>query len=246
MPIFIVLTLFASLFLAPVPKQKRIADDRPWISDFQVDKKDLSSMGRNPYFILEPGYTLVLEQGRERLTITVLNDTRIIDGVETRVVEERESRSGQLVEVSRNFFAISRRTNDVYYFGEEVDIYKAGKIVSHEGAWLAGSNGARFGLMMPGAPTHGYKFYQEVAPGIAMDRAEIVSLNETLKTPAGDFKNVLKTVETTPLERGSEAKYYASGVGLLQDGTLKLVKYGKPSVAAARRMTNLKNALPPL
>ena len=242
---FIVLTLSASLFPAPVPTQKRIADDKAWISEFPVDKKDLSSTGRNPYFIMEPGYTLVLEQGRERLTITVLNDTRVVDGVETRVVEERESRTGQLVEVSRNFFAISRRTNDVYYFGEEVDIYKAGKVISHEGAWQAGSNGARFGLMIPGAPTPGYKFYQEVAPGVAMDRAEIVSLNDSLKTPAGDFKNVLKIVETTPLERGSEAKYYAPGVGLLQDGTLKLVRYGKSSVAAGRRTANLKNALPP-
>ena len=227
MPIFIVLTLSALLFPVPMLAQKPTADDKSWASDFQVDKSDLSSTGRNPYFILEPGYALVLEQGRERLKITVLNETRVIDGVETRIVEERETKNGQLVEISRNFFAINRRTRDVYYFGEEVDIYKAGKIVSHEGAWQAGANGARFGLMMPGAPAPGYKFYQEVARGIAMDRAEIVSLKETLKTPAGDFKNVLKIIETTPLERGSEAKYYASGVGLLQDGTLKLVKYGK-------------------
>ena len=227
MRIFVGLTFSALLFLAPLSAQKRIADDKSWISELAVDKKDLSSTGRTPFFILEPGYALVLERGRERLIITVLNDTKIVDGVETRIVEERESKNGQLAEISRNFFAISRGTNDVYYFGEEVDIYKAGKIVSHEGAWQAGINGARFGLMMPGTPVPGYKFYQEVAPGIAMDRAEIVSLNETLKTPAGDFKSVLKIVETTPLERGSEAKYYASGVGILQDGTLKLVKYGK-------------------
>ncbi len=227
MPIFFVLTLTALLCLAPVSAQKPTTNDKSWVSDFQVDKNDLSSTGRNPFFILEPGYAQVLEQGSERLTITVLKDTRIVDGVETRIVEERESKNGQLVEISRNFFAISRRTNDVYYFGEEVDIYKAGKIVSHEGAWQAGTNGARFGLMMPGTPVPGYRFYQESAPGIAMDRAEIISLNEKLKTPAGDFKNVLKIVETTPLERGSEAKYYTSGVGLLQDGTLKLVKYGK-------------------
>lgn len=241
MLIFIVLTLSSLLVPAPASAQKPTANDKSWVSDFQVDKNDLSSTGRNPYFILEPGYVQVLEQGSERLTITVLKDTRVVDGVETRIVEERESKNGQLVEISRNFFAISRRTNDVYYFGEEVDIYKAGKIVSHEGAWQAGTNGARFGLMMPGAPAPGYKFYQEVAPGIAMDRAEIVSLNETLQAPAGDFKNVLKIVETTPLERGSEAKYYASGVGLLQDGTLKLVRYGKTSVAAARRTDAVSN-----
>lgn len=203
-------------------------DDQTWLSNFQIDRDELTSTGRNPYFILEPGYVLVLEGGSERLTITVLDETRRIDNVETRVVEERETKAGQLVEVSRNYFAISKRTNSVYYFGEEVDIYKAGKIVSHDGAWLAGEQGARFGMMMPGQPVLGAKFYQEIAPGVAMDRAEIVSLNDTLKTQAGDFKQVLRIVETTPLERGArESKYYAAGVGLLQDGSLKLVRYGK-------------------
>jgi hypothetical protein len=204
-------------------------DDKSWTRDFKVDPHEMSSTGRNPYFILEPGYFLVLEKGSERLTITVLDETRQIDGVETRVVEERETKNGHLVEISRNYFAINRRTNDVYYFGEDVDIYKAGKMVNHEGAWLAGVNGARFGLMMPGSPLARQKFYQEVAPGVAMDRAEIVALDETLVTPAGTFRQVLKVVETTPLETGSEAKYYARDVGLLQDGALKLVRYGNKS-----------------
>jgi len=207
--------------------QTRRADDRSWISEFQVDKSDLTTIGRNPYFILEPGYALTLEQGTERLRITVLDETRVIDGVETRIVEERETKNDQLVEISRNYFSISRRTNDVYYFGEEVDIYAAGRIVSHEGAWQAGTNGARFGLMMPGSPVMGQRFYQEFAPRVAMDRGEVVGLSGNLKTPAGNFNQVLKIIETNPLERGSEAKYYASGVGLLQDGSLKLVKYGK-------------------
>jgi hypothetical protein len=161
------------------------------------------------------------------LTITVLDETRNVGGVETRVIEERETNSGQLVEVSRNYFAISKRTGDVFYFGEEVDIYRNGKVVDHEGAWLSGVKGAKFGLMVPGQPMLKAKYYQEIAPGVAMDRAEVVSLVETVKTPAGEFRNCLKTEETTPLEPGvKESKYYARGVGLVQDGSLKLVKYG--------------------
>lgn len=168
----------------------------------------------------------MLEHGGERLVVTVLDDTRVIDGVTTRVVEERETKDGQPVEVSRNFFAMSARTNAVFYFGEDVDMYKGGKIVSHEGSWQAGRDGARFGLMMPGLPLVKARYYQEIAPGIAMDRAEIVSLTEKLQTPAGAFVNVLKTIETSQIEAGSgEAKYYAAGVGLLQDGALKLVRY---------------------
>ncbi len=104
-----------------------------WMTEFPVDKGELSPTGRNPYFILEPGYQLVLAGGADELTITVLNETRTVAGVETRVVEERETRNGRLIEVSRNYFAISTKTNGVYYFGEAVEIYRD-NVVSHEGA----------------------------------------------------------------------------------------------------------------
>ena len=60
-----------------------------------------------------------------------------------------------------------------------------------------------------------------------MDRAEIVSLSETLQTPAGNFKKCLKTEETSALEGGKAHKLYAPSVGLILDGDLKLMKYGQ-------------------
>jgi hypothetical protein len=200
----------------------------PWASEFALEKGELSSTGRNPYFILEVGYQSVFEGVRERLIVTVLDETKTVDEVETRVVEERETRDGKPIEVSRNYFAISKRSGSVFYFGEDTDTYKRGKVAAHEGSWLAGIKGARFGLMMPGQVAPRARYYQEIAPGVALDRAEIMSLTETIKTPAGEFKNCLKVEETNPLERGEkEYKYYAAGVGLVQDGSLKLVKYGK-------------------
>jgi hypothetical protein len=215
-------------FTQPKPAAAPQALDRTgWTATFAVEAGELTAQGRNPYFVLEPGYQLVLENGLARLAVTVLNDTRTVDGIETRVVEERETNNGQLVEVSRNFFAISRRTNGVFYFGEEVDMYKAGAVSSHEGAWFAGKDGARFGLMMPGDALLRARFYQEIAPRVAMDRAEIVGLDAVVQTPAGAFRGCLKIDETTPLEPGThEAKYYARGIGLVQDGNLKLVRYG--------------------
>ena len=198
-----------------------------WTSTFAIEPGELVSTGRNPYFVLEAGHQMTFEGGTERLVITVLDETKTVDGVETRIVEERETKDGKLVEVSRNFFAISKRTNSVFYFGEEVDIYKDGKIANHEGAWMSGVNGAKFGLMMPGQVLLKARFYQEVAPKVAMDRAEIVSMTETVTTPAGEFKNCLKIEETTPLEADVSYKIYAPGVGLVQDGALKLVKRGK-------------------
>ena len=207
-----------------------------WKERFDVPAGNFSSTGKNKYFSIEPGYELVLE-GEERgkktsLVITVLEETKMVDGVETRVVEERESLGGVPLEVSRNFFAISKQTNSVFYFGEEVDIYRNGKLVNHEGAWLSGEKGAKFGLMMPGIVLLGARHYQEIAPGEAMDRAEIVSITETFQTPAGEFTNCLKVEETTPLEPDEkEYKRYARGIGLVQDGSLKLVKYGKDAAS---------------
>jgi hypothetical protein len=201
-----------------------------WTQSFNLEKCSFSSTGINRYFILQPGYRLTL-QGMEdedsiRLDITVLDATGMIGKVETRVVEERETANGELVEISRNFYAICTQTNSVFYFGEETDIYKDGKVVEHSGSWRADSAGATAGLMIPGIALLGARYYQEMAPGLAMDRAEIVSLTDTLATPAGTFQNCLKTEETTPLEpKAKEYKYYAPEVGLIKDGELLLTKH---------------------
>jgi hypothetical protein len=208
------------------------AGQKDWTESFDVDKNAFVSSGANRYFVLEPGTRLRLE-GREGLRkvtlfVTVLDETRTVDGVETRVVEERELKGGKVVEVSRNFFALNTDDNGIYYFGEEVDIYKNGKISGHEGAWESGKNGAKFGLMVPGEPAVGMRYYQEIAPEVAMDRAEVVSVSEVLKTPAGEFRDCLKTEETTPLEpREKEYKIYAPGIGLVRDGPLRLAERGR-------------------
>jgi len=198
-----------------------------WQEEFGLSKRSLVPTGRNQYFILEPGFQLVLEEENEKLTITVLDETRKVNGIVTRVVEEREWENGNLIEVSRNFFAIDEKTKDVFYFGEEVDMYKGGKVINHSGAWLAGKNGARAGLIMSGQPKVGMKYYQEIAPEVAMDRAEIISVDDTLETPAGSFSKCLKTKEGTPLEPSEkEFKIYAPEIGLIQDESLLLTKYG--------------------
>ena len=149
--------------------------------------------------------------------------------VTTRVLEEREWEDDELIEVSRNYYAICRETNDVVYFGEDVDIYEEGVIVSHDGAWLAGENGAEAGIFTPGTILLGARHFQEVAPGVALDQVEIVSLNTTVETPAGTFENVLETRETTPLDPEAEDfKFYFPGIGLVKDGPLDLVSTNPP------------------
>ncbi len=204
--------------------------ENEYTRSFRAENCTFSSTGRNPFFILEPNYQLVLsgeDAGDAQLTITVLNETREVNGNQTRVIEERESVGGELVEISRNFFAICEETNSVFYFGEEVDIYENGMIVDHEGAWQAGEGTNRAGIIMPGTILLGARYYQEIAPSVALDRAEIIDMEEAIQTPSGDFSDTLITRETTPLEPDEvELKYYAAGIGLVQEEDLKLEHYG--------------------
>jgi len=79
---------------------------------------------------------------------------------------------------------------------------------------------------MPSIVLLGSKYYQEVAPGIALDRDEIISLNGTVKTLAGKFGNCLEVKESSPLDPNvTEYKFYAPGAELVYDNGSSLVKY---------------------
>jgi hypothetical protein len=192
-------------------------------SVFAADKKNLGTRGDNPYFPLTPGHQLSYRHGKDTDTLSVLTETKRIDDVECRIVEGREMKNGKLVELTRDYYAIDSVTNDVYYMGEDVDVYKNGKVSSHEGSWLSGVNGAKFGMMMPGTPKVGQKSYQELAPGVGKDRAEIISASEKVVTPAGTFENCVRVVETSEMEKGlHDHKWYARGVGQVKDAEMVL------------------------
>ena len=209
------------------------AVSQDYTDDFGRDRCTFTTVGSNPYYPLWPGYALVLE-GEElddedelveiQSINTVTGDTEMVDGVLTRVFEERESEDGDLVEVSRNFLAICRETGDVWYFGEDVDDYEDGVIVGHEGAWRAGIDGAEPGILMPGTPILGARFMEEIAPGVALDRAEITGMGEEITVPFGTYEDTVETLGTSALipEAGDE-KAYARGVGNIKDEELELV-----------------------
>lgn len=187
---------------------------------------NLSSTITHPYFPMTVGRQWVLEgddQGQAvLLQVTVLPDTELVAGIYTRVLEERETVGGALLEVSRNFF-VQTGDGTVCYYGEDVDIYANGVIVSHDGAWRAGVSGAMPGIFMPATPAAGQAFEQEVASGIAQDRVTIKAVGETTVVPLGTYSTTIRFKETTPLEPGaSSTKVYASGVGPLVDDIVRL------------------------
>jgi hypothetical protein len=221
-------------------------DDDEFTTEFRLEDCNFKTVGKNPYFILKPGYQLVLESDEERAVITVLNETKTVDGVETRVLEERaferdeEGQEWVLIEISSNWFAICKRTNAVYYFGEwsrdceegfdENDVCTDGE--SNEGSWKAGVNGALPGLIMPGTFLLGSKYFQEIAEeDEAIDRGENTAMGLTVETDADDFENCVEVVDTNPAEgickkKDGDVKIYCPGVGLVLDEDLELVCYG--------------------
>ncbi len=215
------------------------AQDPPvYQRNFGRENCTFSSVGQSTYFPLIPGLVLTLE-GEElddememvdiKVQISILPDTEMVDGVETRVYEEREWEDGELIEASRNWMAVCRETGDVWYFGEDVDIYEDGELIGHDGAWRAGVDGAEPGVIMLGSPIIGARYFQEYAPMIAEDQGEIVGFESEITVPFGTYKNVVKTYDTTPLEPGAvDEKYYAPGLGIIQDGPVKLVGVTMP------------------
>ena len=228
-------------------------------TDFLLeDCKAFKNKGENPYFILKPGYQLVLEgveedeEGEETLVreeVTVLCDTKVINfngrRIKTRVVEERaleresEDEDWKTIEISQNYIAICERTNDVVYFGEfsrdclDEDGFGENDDcdeVSIVGSWEAGVDGALPGILMPGTFLLWSKYFQEIAPPDAVDRAEHIAIGVSVDIPELEIlrDNCVTVVDTNPAagECGDEdSKTYCPGIGKVRDAVLELVSY---------------------
>jgi hypothetical protein len=214
-----------------------------YTSDFDIERCTFAADGRqNAYFSLNPGDQLTLEGEEDgtaiRDLITVTNNTKAITfatphgitmTVTARVVVEREWQDGELVELSRNWFARCRQTNDVFYFGEAVDIYEDGQVVNHNGSWQAGVNGAQPGIMVPARFLLGSRYFQERAPGVALDRARHLEMGLRVTAAGRTFDNCGKVAESSALDASaSDIKVYCPGVGLVMDNTLLLTDFRRP------------------
>ena len=112
-----------------------------------------------------------------------------------------------------DYYAQDRHGN-VWYLGEDTAEYEHGKVVSREGSFEAGVDGAEAGVIMPARPRPGLRYRQEHYAGHAEDRARIVSLREQAGVPFGHFRHVLMIREDNPLEpKVLEFKFYARGIG---------------------------------
>jgi len=175
----------------------------------------------NAFMPLAPGTTFFYEGENEdgdvvRVEEKVTNQTRVVMGVTCVVVSVQEYEAGDLVEDTDDWYAQDNDGN-IWYFGEDVEDYENGQVVSTSGSWEAGVDGALPGVIMFANPIVGTWYRQEYYEGEAEDVGQVLSLTETVTVPFGTFNNCLQTAEWNPLEPGIvENKFYAEGVGLLR------------------------------
>jgi hypothetical protein len=199
------------------------------------DPDHFSTRIDNPFLPFVPGTRMVYrstdagETGRE--VVRVRHRTKLVAGVRVRVVRDRAFVGGELVEDTRDWYAQDRRGN-VWYFGENTKTVENGTVVSTEGSWRAGRDGARPGIVMEAHPKVGDTYAQEFSPGVAEDRATVLSLDASAAVPYGTFTGLLKTKDFSPLEPDVvEHKFYLRGVGSILE---KEVRGGNERLALVK------------
>ena len=195
-------------------------------ADNNINPQDFSTVINNPFFPLVPNTTYVYVGTKDgsaaRDEFQVTRRTKVIMGVTCREVRDRGFVDGVLAEDTLDWFAQDNHGN-VWYFGEDTKEFDAnGNVISTEGSWQAGVNGAQPGIVMEADPRVGDTYQQEFSAGIAEDMATVLALNKTVNVPFGSFSNCLETEEFSPLEPGAiEHKFYARGVGFVQSVALR-------------------------
>ena len=180
----------------------------------------------NPWFPLPPDTTFIYAGTEDQHSLVDIvvpsHETRVIDGVRTRVVHDRLFTDGALSERTIDYYAQDVCGN-VWYFGEDTaQLDEHGRVISTDGTWQAGVHGAQPGVFMPVHPKLGREFRQEWAAGVAEDQFVTVARDVRIRVPYGTFHSALRTYETTALEPGVlDTKVYVRGIGEVVERTVR-------------------------
>lgn len=208
----------------------------------------------NSWLPLIPGTQITLQGQADRgggllphvVVFTVTDLTKVINGVRTVVVWDRDINDGELEEAELAFFA-QDDSGHVWNLGEYPEVYEDGAFVGAPDTWIAGLNDAEAGIHMLAHPGNGTSYYlQGYAPDIDfLDCAKVFKTGERTCGPVTCYDNVLVTDEISPLENGGghQRKFHAPGVGIVkvsavgdpEGETLSLTSFKKLSKREAAR-----------
>jgi hypothetical protein len=189
----------------------------------ELDPAEFTTEIDNPYWPMSVGSRWVYREtdtsgARQKVVVEVTNRTKsIANGVEARVVRDTVTENGEPVEITDDWYAQDAEGN-IWYLGEATAEYRNGEVVTREGSFEAGVDGAEPGIIMPANPEPGMEYRQEYLKGEAEDEAAVVTVGaERVEVPYGYFdSDLLMTRDLVPLEpKVQEFKLFAPGIGLL-------------------------------
>jgi hypothetical protein len=207
---------------AVVPEDVKAPDYDPAFFD------ETSTTIDNEWLPLEPGTQYVLrgstlddgERIQHKVVFTVTDLTKVIDGVRTLIVWDRDYTEGVLEETELAMFAQDTAGN-VWHFGQYPEEYDGKKFVKAP-AWVAGFEGARTGITIKAEPQpDGPSYSQGYAPPPLnwVDRARVYQTGVETCVPYDCFEGVLVTEEFERTKPGAfQLKFYAPGVGNVRVG----------------------------
>lgn len=180
----------------------------------------------NRYLPARPGTRYVFEgtantdEGviERRIVTTVTDMTKVVNGVRTVVVWDRDFNNGELAEEELAFWAQDRQGN-VWLLGEYPEEHEDGEFVGAPSTWIAGQDRARAGVIMLAQPRVGALYLQGLAPAVEFfDCAKVVQRGVRVCTPLDCYDRVLVVDESSPLEpdSGVQRKFHAPGVGVVR------------------------------
>lgn len=195
--------------------------------NFSPDNFDNPTEITNPWMPLQPGTQYIFEGETEeagivtphRVIFTVTDLTKVIDGIESVVIWDRDYSEDVLVETELAFFAQDNDGN-VWRMGEYPEVYEKGKLVEAP-AWISGLKGAVAGIMMPAAPSLDAPSYsQGWGPAVDFtDRAQVDEVGLEICVAYDCFDDVMVTAEFSRSEPNAfQLKYYSAGIGVIQVG----------------------------
>jgi hypothetical protein len=181
----------------------------------------------NAYLPLRPGMQYLLDgtvdvngvKQPHRIETTVTDLTKMVDGVRTVVLFDRDLEGSQVQE-SEIYFAAQDRDGSVWNLGEYPEEYTNGRLKGAPKSWLPGVAGAHPGIAMPARPQTGIATYNEgLAPSVGFeDCATVVETGRQTCAGRTCYDNVAVVDEYAPrqLGDGHQEKFMAPGVGTVR------------------------------
>ena len=212
--ILVLVTLPILIIIGYTQQTKEMKEYNP-----TIDSANFASVVDNSYYTLTPGMTYTYEsetdRGLEKNIVIVTDKTKEILGVINIEVWDRVWLNNELIEETFDWYAQDKEGN-VWYFGEDSKEYENGEVISTHGSWESGVNGAKPGIIMKANPQIGDSYRQEYFKGEAEDMANVLSLDESVSVPYGDFENCIKTYDWSLIDSDlKEYKYYCADAGKL-------------------------------